>query len=97
MLDASPPPVSTKTLCPARDNSYTACGASAALLSPWVLSVGTPILTGSPRGDRTPRGRLCTNTAFSCSPRVPWILPAIQQRRRSSESSPRHVGLKEAL
>src|SRR5215212_7597885 len=80
MLDASPAPASTKTLCPARVNSYTACGASATLLSPWVLSVGTPILTGSPRGDPTPRprGSWRTNTAFSCSRRVPWILPAIQ-------------------
>src|SRR5215208_5234565 len=78
-----PAPASTKTLCPARVNSYTACGASATLLSPCVLSVGTPILIVRSRGARTPgpRGRLRRNTAYSCSRRVPWILPAIQPRR----------------
>src|ERR687893_2130920 len=99
MLEASPAPASTKTLCPARVNSYTACGASATLLSPSVLSVGTPILIVRPRADgkRGPRWRPCTNTAFSCSRRVPRIVPAIQPCRGSSECSPRQVGFQEAL
>src|SRR5688500_11226844 len=98
MLDASPAPTSTKTLCPARVNSYTACGASATLLSPWVLSVGTPTLTLRLRRDRPlPWGIPCTRTSFPCSRRVTWILPAIQPRERRSVSVPRAVGLDEAL
>src|SRR5688572_23457668 len=98
MLDASPAPTSTKTLCPARVNSYTACGASATLLSPWVLSVGIPILIVRLRNDRPiPWGRPCTRTSFPCSRRVTWIPPAIQPRGRRSVSSPIVVSLNEAL